>query len=246
MQRGLRTSARRRKLLLAGAATLLSGCAPTGFLYKGLQGQSAPAAKNVLVMKPDVRLFEIGMGGQSSRMADSEQRIAQNMAAVAARVGKSERLFEAYPVPELNAGQEAALVQHQALFNTMAVTLLEMKRRQDSAWSHKRESFDYTLGPGMAFLADAAAADAIIFMLIEDHIRSTGKKGLDLATWIMSLGMKRPGAVPGVFTVGLVELQSGNVLWFNNELSGLSALNEETSVETVMAKVFAGFPRRKG
>lgn len=49
-------------------------------------------------------------------------------------------------------------------------------RGTQAAWAHKHHEFDYTVGPGLAFLRDETGADAALIVLGTDFISSAGRK----------------------------------------------------------------------
>lgn len=221
----------------------LAGCS-RGFVHKDLASANTQGPRKVLVAQPDVRLYELGLGLVPERVVAWENQAAADIVAAADKIGREENLFSAVPMPKLDAAQQKSLEQHRALFATMARTLFEMKIKKESAWSHKRDAFDYTLGPGMASLREATGADVVMFFLAEDKITSSTRKVLDAAVLVMSLGMNSPASLPSSFTIGLVDLRTGNLLWYNDGMSQIRSLNTSSGVEHAMRTVLSGFPRK--
>lgn len=233
-----------RIFILAVVMAGLAGC-NGGLMHKDMtRGKDAPGPRKVLVAQPDVRMYEISLGLTTERVVEWEKQAAQEIAATTERIGREEGLFIVVPLPALDDAQGRNLEQHRALFATMQRNLVQLKHNGEGAWSHKRESFDYTIGPGLSSLREATGADAVLFCLAKDSITSSSRKLYDAFKTVTSLGLSSPVRVPSFLTVGLVDLKTGNVLWYDDDSSKTTALNTLQGIEFAMRSVLSGFPRR--
>lgn len=78
-------------------------------------------------------------------------------------------------------------------------------------------TFEYTLGPVPA-LAEAAEADALLFLYTADHVSSGGRIALRTAEYtiaILTLSKVRSAPFRDLIVTALIEGHTGDILWFN-------------------------------
>ena len=86
----------------------------------------------------------------------------------------------------------------------------------DPAWKHKREHFDYTLGPGLVYLQQKANADTALMVVGLDRVSSSGRKGTAVVAALFGVSIPLGSSN---LVVGMIELESGDLLWTNSEFS---------------------------
>lgn len=226
-------SAHRRMRRLAVVTMLLALSPP-------LVARSAP----ILVVPTDFKVYERSLGGiVDIKVDDTEQTRREIDAALLRQLGKSGH-FEPIALPALTDAERVVFEEHLALFDVVArqaaLVVFELE------WRHKRRrQFDYSIGPGLAFLADRTGAERVI--LVSGHLAdSTGGR---VVVGVVATATTR---VPfllneGLLSVAIVDLRSGAFEWMNvaNQFSGHGTRSPKTagSADRLMSRVFRDYPR---
>jgi len=108
-------------------------------------------------------------------------------------------------------------------------------------WTERLKSglTDYTLGPGLAFLAEKTGADAALFVIAQDFVSTNERKALAVvgALFGVALPLGRTFAV-----AGLVELRTGKLLWQSYDTSATPDLRVAADADKVVRGLFQAFP----
>ncbi|MDH3467673.1 MAG: hypothetical protein OES26_17495, partial [Gammaproteobacteria bacterium] len=105
-----------------------------------------------------------------------------------------------------------------ALYQVVASTARALIAHGGKAWQHKASRFDYTLGDGLAFLAERSGADAGLIVIGAQSVSSAGRSALSIFSVVTGAltGVYMPMTGGGTFlTAGIVDFRTGDVLWFN-------------------------------
>lgn len=112
----------------------------------------------------------------------------------------------------------------------------------------KKEDFAYTLGPGAAALGTLSGANYGLFVMTYDQFASGSRKAMQVmgalgciigACVIISGGQH-------VAYVSLVELDSGNIVWFNLLRGSKGDVREAEGAGTMVGAIMANMPSRPG
>lgn len=112
----------------------------------------------------------------------------------------------------------------------------------------KKEDFAYTLGPGTAEIGKLSGANYGLFVMTYDQFASSSRKAMQVmgalgciigACVIVSGGQH-------VAYVSLVELESGNIVWFNLLRGSKGDVREAEGAGTMIDAIMAGMPSRPG
>jgi hypothetical protein len=150
--------------------------------------------------------------------------------------------FELTPLGALLEDERAAVDEHVALFGVVAGSAVvhTMISPVETAWLPKAKRFDYTLGPGLAFLRETTGADYSLIVFGEDVISSEGRKAAFVAAALFGV------AIPlghSFLLAGIVELQTGDIIWLNYEFSPSSGtFRERADVDLMLKSLFADYP----
>ncbi len=227
-------------VLMAVAAI---ACAEPARLAPGFE----PPARNerLLILPADVQLSSISGGGVTEPRADwSIAARAHLRKAVEQKLLKAG--FELVELPESaidEFGEQLSL--QSALSRSIMIHHVGAGRL---ALPTKQGKLDWTVGDAMQPLATRSGARYGFFVQVRDSYASGERKAA-------AVGMVLLGAVTGFVVVpgmgwqnaqaSLVDLQSGQVLWFNAISRGSGDLRDEASgIESVNA-LLAGFPQTR-
>ena len=112
----------------------------------------------------------------------------------------------------------------------------------------KKEDFAYTLGPGTVDLGTLSGANYGLFVMTYDQFASDSRKAMQVmgalgcligACMIVSGGQH-------VAYVSLVELDSGNIVWFNLLRGSKGDVREAEGAGTMVDAILTGLPMRPG
>ena len=108
-----------------------------------------------------------------------------------------------------------------------------------SALPTKKDKFDWTLGPDAAVLGEEYDADYALFVYMRDSFASSGRMAVILVGALFGVG------VPGGQQIGfasLVDLRTGQILWFNRLFSEVGDLREPESAHTAVEYLLDELP----
>lgn len=112
----------------------------------------------------------------------------------------------------------------------------------------KKEAFEYTLGPGTSALGEVAGANYGLFVMTNDQFASAGRKAMQVAGalgCIIGACMIVSGGTHVAY-VSLVELQTGNIVWFNLQRGSEGDVREMDGAKEMVATILSGMPTKPG
>ncbi len=229
-------------------AILIAGCATQNTsINKSLSKQSdRPLPRRILLAQPDIRVHEISTGGVVEKVDEWSNKASGEAAKSLEALAQSTNMFELVPSSKLSDAQRATLEQYGALYILVAGSANLAQRSPFAAWKKRAADFDYTLGPGLAGVADQEKLDAVVFVVGTDHISSAGRKAA-MVVGVLAAAftgvMIVPNSIPAFLTAGVVDMHTGDVLWFSTETRGGSDdLRDPAVVKNVIDDLFKTYP----
>lgn len=144
-------------------------------------------------------------------------------------------------LPELSDEESALLDQHIALNETVVFTAISTTGSlSGNAWQHKSKHFDYSIGPGLSFLADKTGADKALVLIGEDVRSSAGRK--TAAVVLAAFGVGIP--LGHTMTIAnVIDLRTGDILWLDYHIS-VSELGylESEHTDQILQELFKDYP----
>ena len=195
--------------------------------------------KKIVLLPPQVFVYELSAGGVPTRMADWEATARDNLSAAATRLAHDLNLFELTPVPPLEAASLDQLEAHIGLYDRVAWSVFVYGRGEQAAWAHKKNEFDYTVGPGLAFLREQTGADAAMIVLGSNFISSGGRKAAFVAGLLLGVVMPLGQSF---MTAGIVDLKTGDVQWMSFDSSNSMDSRNSSDVDGLMRAFFKTYP----
>jgi hypothetical protein len=104
----------------------------------------------------------------------------------------------------------------------------------------KGKRLDWTLGPGVEELRKATGADYALFTYIRDSYTSSGRAALRVIGFLLFGGDVGGGAQVGVTT--LVDLRTGQVVWFDFLSKQTGDLRDQQGAAATAASMLKGLP----
>ncbi|WP_285762492.1 hypothetical protein [Biformimicrobium ophioploci] len=223
-------------LLTAFAVIYLSGCAAT-HVSKIDQLSTIDGSSEIVLMPLDVELSILTAAGLTEPQAEWTQNAVQHIKTAAreefARRNSNLLLFDA---GGLNA--ESTLVQLQKLHEAVGYTI-RLHHYGPLKLPTKNNQIDWTLGDDIAALKEHTGADYAMFVFVRDSYASAGRVAVQLL-----------GAVAGVGVAGgtqygfasLVDLNSGEIVWFNQLISGSGDLRTKKAADKTVTALLKTLP----
>ena len=230
-----------QKILLSVTLLLLglTGCTTTAF-HTHHSSTTIPQQTNVLVMTPDIQLFELTAGGLEEPRADWTQHAKQYfMAALQEKLETTKDTVVLYEPPPHDFEQVHVHQQLIKLHETVGNAILVHAYLTYAVLPTKKDTFDWSLGENVRRLRDRYNADYAMFIFIRDSYSSGGRTALIIGAAL--LGASVPGGQQRGFA-SLVDLNTGRIVWFNRLLRAEGDLRTPAPARKTMLYLLQGCP----
>lgn len=218
--------------LLVLGLSLASCATPTSRTSADAKFEWSSPTKRILIVDPDIQLSLLDAGGVLEPRADWTET-ARGVIDKGLRDHFSKSGAEVVNAEESTERE----VQLMKLHNAVGVAILTHLYGPQGSNSpgasqlpNKGSALDWTLGPGTTEMRDHYGADYALFVFVRDSYSSAAKKALDVLTVIagaaLGVGIVPAGGVQVGFA-SLVDLRTGNIVWFNRAIDGMGDLREE-------------------
>lgn len=239
-----------RKWLPIAGVTLLALMAPAAPAHAQFGGTEATAAREdfvfpagevrILVFRPEVRVGSQTTGGMNEPSVEwteaARAHIAASLAAEAQRRGTR---FIVLPEQDGEAGE--VLADYSALFRTVANAAFQHRMFPGNRLPTKRDRFDWTLGEGAARLKELGG-DYGLFLYTYDSYGSTGRKVIQILGAVAGMGLMPSGVHVGY--AGLVDLDTGDLVWLNADLQMGGDVRTAEGAAKRVKQLLEGFPEK--
>jgi len=192
-----------------------------------------PGAK-VVMMPADVELFQVNAGGDVEPRADwtaaAANHVREGLRARKARLGAQvvdapERADEQFvELNRLHGAVATAVVLHH--FGMLKLPTKDGK-------------LDWSLGPEVSAIRQSTGADFAFFTWIRDSYATGERVAAMIVGALFGVGM--PGGIQQAYS-SLVDLQTGQIVWFNRILRPSGDLRESEKAQETLDALLAGFP----
>ena len=238
-------------LVIAASASLVAGCVSTRQVAD-VQFTPPEGDYSLIVMRPDVSVGSVTLGGLVEPRADWTEAARANVIAAlkAQQAGRGGRTM----VLETRAaaGANAELVADlERLHNAVGASIQLHKYSGQDLPTKRRQGIDWTLGQDAVRFGQSTGYDYALFMYAEDSFASTGRVLLGvLGTAGCFVGFCAPmtGGRQLAYA-SLVDLKSGDVVWFNVLQSQLGDIREPAGaaqmIDRLLGRMKAGRNVRK-
>lgn len=236
------------RLRLAIAATAALAMAPLAPAHAQFGGGEATAVRDdfvlpqgpvhILVFRPTVSVGEQTTGGLNEPSVEWTEQAKANLM-VALRKEQAARGTNLVIVPELEGEQNLLVADYTALFRTVAEAAFQHKMFPGNRLPTKKKEFDWTLGAEASRLK-ALGGEYGLFFFTYDSYGSTGRKIAQILGAVAGFGLMSSGVHVGY--AGLVDLDTGNLVWLNADLSMGGDVRTAEGAEKRVAQLLEEFP----
>lgn len=229
-----------KRTTLAVVCLIAVGCtvAPTVKQITHLETQSDQP--RVLMMPLDVELSVLTTGGLPEPRADWTEAAIAHMEQALQRQSNI-RNFDLIRYQQATNDSSSAVVQLQKLHEVVGVTMMQQRM---APLPTKKDNFSWSLGSEAVSLAQTYNADYALFLFMRDSYASAGRQALVAASVLASAFLGTPVASGGVQVgyASLVDLKTGDIVWFNNLARAEGDLREPVKADASITTLLNGFP----
>lgn len=246
-----------RAAALLPALALLLGLSQTALAYTApktatdAQGQAVVIRGSVVIIEPDIELSLVTAGGlQEARKewSDAARRLYPQAVhrVLHARGAESKPDYDVPDDLDPASRQGQILRLNQAVAQSiaqysMAGSVLATKKDPKTG----KPRMDWSLGPGVSELREATGADYALFTYIRDSYSSGGRNALRIFAMLAGAAMGSYLDIGGGVQIGvatLVDLKTGQVVWFNLMANQSGDLRDEKGSKSTVDQLLKGFP----
>lgn len=240
MIRGTIGAAYLRRFLAMCLCVALAACQTAHVRFAPLERPTA--GKRILLMPLDVELAEMSAGGMLDPKADWTENAKTHMLSALDKeaVGRNVS-FVKLGEPKEGTPEADLFTQLEALHGAVGKSILVHEYMDQAKLPNKAGKFDWSLGTSAAQLGKAYETDYALFFYVRDSYTSAGRAAaMFLAAALFGVYMQ--GGVQLGFA-SLVDLKSGNVVWFNRLARGTGDLRTEAPAEETVKTLLTSFPQ---
>jgi hypothetical protein len=199
----------------------------------------APDAR-IAIIPTDIELFEVSAGGLLEPKADWTEAATRHFKAAlverkksfgAATVELTER--DQDEVAEINALHAA--VARSIAAHHFGLGFLRLPTKDDK--------LDWSMGEAVRIIKDKTGANYALFTWMRDSYASSERIAATVLLALLGVGLAPGGAQIGY--ASLVDLNTGQVLWFNHLMRGMGDLREADKAKETLEALLAQFPALK-
>ena len=226
---------------------LLCACASTAAAYSknrvatDANGQPVRIAGSVVMIEPNIELSEVLAGGVEEPRREWSEHARQLYPSEVHRrlVAGGVQQMPDYDVPDALPA-ETRLGQVLRLNEAVSLSVLAYTQPGNQLATKRGKKLDWTLGPGVEELRKVTGADYALFTYVRDSYTSGGRKALRIAGLLLLGGDIGGGQQVGVTT--LVDLRTGQVVWFNFLAKQTGDLRDAAGAQQTAANMLKGIP----
>lgn len=226
--------------LLLLILVMVTGCAQKTVLMRSEEPLSQKSGDRVLLMPADIELYEMTAAGLLEPKADWTASAFANVTESAKQILKAKQ--DTLIVYEPPTAELDKMYDHQQIIKLHEVVGDAIVRHQINPYSQlptKQNKFDWTLGRGVNALRDEYGADYALFIFMRDSYASAGRIAVMVVAAVFRVG------VPLGRQVGfasLVDLRSGDIVWFNRLFSPTGDLRTPEPARDAIQNLLDEFP----
>lgn len=219
------------------AMVLLTACATARPETFTGQFTPPPAGSRIVVMTPDVQLAVLTAAGMQEPREDWSRAARDGLArSIAAQIGREGHTTSALDPTTAMEGRVGQIIR---LHDAVGTSILAVNYGGANLPT-RRGNFEWTLGEGVQELSTAYDADYALFITARGSYASGGRVAAMVGLAILGVGVPLGGQQA---FASLVDLRTGNVIWFNvAQASPNQDMRESTGATSFAATLLRGAP----
>jgi hypothetical protein len=227
--------------LLVSASALLAGCATTQTASQIDRLETVAENPRILLMPPDIKYYLLTAGGMTEPNLEWTEAAQQNFSVAvqeyAAGIGTD--LVTIDHTGALDDEDEKYRRLHSAVGMTLQQNHFGGMPLPTKKLPDNKRRFDWSLGPGVSAIGEKYDADYLLFVFYRDYQASGGRVAFAILAGAFGVGVGT--GYEGGFA-SLVDLKTGDVVWFNTVAVGSGELREPNGARTAVEGLFKDIP----
>lgn len=196
--------------------------------------KALPPGSKVVLMPIDVELFSISAGGVLEPQAEwTSQALGNLKTAFQNRENKNAVAFS-----ELPDDPDEAIENLNRLHGAVGQAI-NLHHFGPLNLPTKEKRLEWTLGPDVAIIRQKTGADYALFTFMRDSYASSERVATMVVAAMFGVGL--PGGIQ-VGYVSLVDLSTGDILWFNQLVRGTGDLRNTSAAKESLDALLDRFP----
>ncbi|GHE43109.1 hypothetical protein ACFOED_14110 [Vulcaniibacterium thermophilum] len=213
-------------------------------------GQSVRLDGSLVLVEPDIELSLVTAGGLHEPRKDWSETARRLLPAALRRelAGRSLQLQPDFDIPD-DLDPASTLGQIVRLNEAVALSITQYSQPGSQLATKRdprgRARMDWSLGPGVATLREATGADYAMFVYVRDSYASGGRTALRVFGLLLGAAMGGVLDIGGGLQVGvatIVDLRSGQVVWYNLIANQSGDLRDEDGARKTVRQVLQKLP----
>lgn len=225
--------------ILSVSLALLSGCVMSSNVQQIDRLDSVGENPRIVMMPPDVKYYLLTASGVPEPNVEWTTAARENfqvaMTDYAASIGTE---LEFISQDSLSENE----IRYESLHSAVGSSLLNHHFGMMKLPS-KNGKFDWSLGPEIASIGANHDADYALFVYYRDYQASGGRVALAVLAAAVG-GAVATGSEHGF--ASLVDLKTGDIVWFNVVNAGAGELRNKDSAATAVRALFKDIPTARG
>lgn len=225
--------------ILSVSLALLSGCVMSSNVQQIDRLESVGENPRIVMMPPDVKYYLLTASGVPEPNVEWTTAARENfqvaMTDYAASIGTE---LEFISQDSLSENE----IRYESLHSAVGSSLLNHHFGMMKLPS-KNGKFDWSLGPEIASIGANHDADYALFVYYRDYQASGGRVALAVLAAAVG-GAVATGSEHGF--ASLVDLKTGDIVWFNVVNAGAGELRNKDSAATAVRALFKDIPTARG
>ncbi len=219
----------------------LAGCATQSHQQIAELKRSDAKQARILLMPLNVELSEMTAAGLLERKADWTTAANQHIV-TALNAEKAARNIQMAEFDEARApaARRDDLLQLAKLHGAVGQSIMMHQYVEQLALPTKKGAFDWSLGPNTRTLKETYDADYALFIFVRDSYASAGRAAMIFVGAVLGIHVQG-GAQVGF--ASLVDLETGNVVWFNRLARAAGDLRTEPAARETIQTLLASLPQ---
>lgn len=215
-------------------AALLAGCVATNVSTSaGFNG--VPKNSSLLLMPPDIKMYRVTASGISEPIAEWTDKARIEFQAALDQFTQAESIAV---TRQDGSDLTDNAVEYDKLHAAVGQTILN-NHYSPIKLPAKQGAFDWSLGDGMRSLTSDESHQFALFLHYRDYEAGGGRVGM--AIFAAALGASIYTGHQGGFA-SLVDLRSGNIVWFNNVPLSQGNVRTAAGAQTLVKQLLSGLP----
>ena len=219
---------------------IATGCAPSSVLTRDGKTFQTDAEDRILLMPPDIELYEMTMSGMLEPKADWTALAITNVAnAVERQLKVHQDTMVDYKEPPESSTKFHDQQQIIKLHEVVGASIIKHQYPTVFQLPTKKNRFEWSLGQRTNVLKEEYGAQYGLFIYVRDSYASAERVAMFVG--MAALGVAVPLGQQKGFA-SLVDLQTGDIVWFNRMFSTSGDLRELGLAQDSVQKLLADFP----